>query len=110
MSLEKVVALKQSDRTFLLLWAGLAHLDGSLHCTFGSWPKEGVQIGSRLGWGDEARPSSAPGLMKIRDVSLLTSVQAGFAPEVCRLTVLFPMRPSLVAFSGTFMNLSVFNL
>ena len=51
MSLEKVVLLKQSDRTFLLLWAGLAslaHLDGSLNCTFGSWPKEGVQICSRV--------------------------------------------------------------
>lgn len=34
--------------------------------------------------------NSPPGLMKIRNLLLLTSVHAGFAPEVCSLTVLFP--------------------
>lgn len=107
MSLEKVVVLKQSNRMFLLLCAGLsslAHLDGSLNCTFGSWPKEGSPGLQQGVGGFQARPSwfqagteekmpllnSPPGLMKIRNLLLLTSVHAGFAPEVCSLTVLFP--------------------
>jgi len=40
---------------------------------------------------------SAPGLTKLRDFLLLTSAHAGFAPEVCRLTVPFPDKAGLAS-------------
>lgn len=107
-SLEKVVLLKQSNRMFLLLWAGLGCLlqhtwMAVLTAPLAHGPRRESRSAAGCG-GFQARPSwfqpgteekmpllnSAPGLMKIRDLLLLTSVHAGFAPEVCSLTVLFP--------------------
>lgn len=57
-------------------------------------PCRGVSTADPLGFNSVQRKKalldSVPLLMKIRDLILLTAAQAGFAPEVCRLTLPFP--------------------
>lgn len=53
------VETEQQNVPPALRWAGLsslAHLDGSLNCTFGSWSEEGVQVCSRVCGGFKPDP------------------------------------------------------